>query len=113
MDHLFSFSESVIVDGTLCLLGCFSLVTWSVIFLKTAEIVWHRYRNHQLLQRIHGTVALDTVTVMDQHLTNPLTAQVGRVLTVGRQTYARAQSLPHDWQTQQAAWHELIERALR
>jgi biopolymer transport protein ExbB len=107
MNHLFSFSETIIVDGTLCMLGCFSLVTWSVIFLKTGEIIWHRFRNHQLLQQIHGTVSLETVEAIDQHASNPLAVQAGRVLTVGRQ------NLPHDWRTQQAAWHELIERALR
>lgn len=113
MDHLFSFSETAIVDSTLCMLGCFSLVTWSVIFLKAGEIAWHRYRNHKLLQQLSGTVALDTVDAIDKHPENPLAIQAGRVLIVGRQTYARAQSLPHDRQTQHAAWHELIERALR
>jgi biopolymer transport protein ExbB len=38
MDHLFRFSETAIIDGTLCMLGCLSLVTWSVILFKTGEI---------------------------------------------------------------------------
>lgn len=38
MDHIFSFSETAIIDGTLCMLGCLSLVTWSVILFKTGEI---------------------------------------------------------------------------
>ncbi|MDD2738331.1 MAG: MotA/TolQ/ExbB proton channel family protein [Methylomonas lenta] len=113
MDHFFSFSETAIVDGTLCMLGCFSLLTWSVILLKSGEITWHRYRNHKLLQRLSGAVSLETLDAIDNHPENPLAVQAGRVLTVGRQTYARAQSLPHDRQTQHAAWHELIERALR
>lgn len=113
MDHIFSFSETAIVDGTLCMLGCFSLVTWSVILLKAGEIAWHRYRNHKLLQRLSGAVSLETLDAIDQQPKNPLAVQAGRVLSVGRQTYARAQSLPHDRQTQHAAWHELIERALR
>jgi len=113
MDHFFSFSETAIVDGTLCMLGCFSLVTWSVILLKAGEIAWHRYRNHKLLQRLSGSVSLETLDTIDSYPENPLAIQAGRVLTVGRQTYARAQSLPHDRQTQHAAWHELIERAMR
>lgn len=113
MDHLFSFSETAIVDGTLCVLGCFSLVTWSVILLKAGEIAWHRYRNHKLLQRLSGAVSLETLDAIDNHPKNPLAVQAGRVLSVGLQTYARAQNLPHDRQTQHAAWHELIERALR
>ncbi len=113
MDHIFSFSETAIVDGTLCMLGCFSLVTWSVILLKAGEIAWHRYRNHQFLKRLSGAVSLKTLDAIDNHPENPLAAQAGRVLSVGRQTYSRAQSLPHDRQTQHAAWHELIERALR
>ncbi len=113
MDHFFSLSETAIVDGTLCMLGCFSLVTWSVILLKAGEIAWHRYRNHKLLHSLNGAVSVEALDTIDKQLHNPLTIPVGRVLTVGRQTYARAQSLPHDRQTQHAAWHELIERALR
>ena len=113
MNPIFSFSETAIVDGTLCMLGCFSLVTWSVILLKAGEIAWHRYRNHKLLQRLSGAVSLETLAAIDSHPENPLAVQAGRVLTVGRQTYVRAQSLPDDSQTRHVAWHELIERALR
>lgn len=108
-----NFSETAIVDGTLCLLGCFSLVTWSVILLKAGEIVWHRYRNHKLLQSLSGTISLETLSAIELNDPQPLAIQAGRVLTVGRQTYVRAQNLPHDRHTQHAAWHELIERALR
>jgi len=113
MDHFFSLSETAIVDGTLCMLGCFSLVTWSVILLKAGEITWHRYRNHKLLQHLSGTITLETLDAIDIDLQNPLAVQAGRILTVGWQAYARAQSLPHDRQTQHAAWHALIERAMR
>lgn len=113
MDHIFSFSETAIVDGTLCLLGCFSLVTWSVILLKAGETAWHRYRNHKLLQSLSDSISVEALDAIDTRPENPLAIQAGRVLTVGRQTYQRAQSQTSLQPAQNAAWHELIERALR
>lgn len=114
MDHFFSLSETAIVDGTLYMLGCFSLVTWSVILLKAGEITWHRYRNHKLLQHLSGTITLETLDAIDSDLQNPLVDQAGRILTVGWQTYSRAKSLTKAHTLEHfAAWHALIERAMR
>ncbi|MDD2762164.1 MAG: MotA/TolQ/ExbB proton channel family protein [Methylomonas sp.] len=108
-----NFSETAIVDGTLCMLGCFSLITWSVILLKAGEIAWHRYRNHKLLQSLNGDISLETLSAIELNHKQPLGIQAGRILTVGRQTYARAQSQTGQQSFQHAAWHELIERTLR
>ncbi len=102
-----NFSETTIVDGTLWMLGCFSLLTWSVILLKIGEMIFHRYRNHRVIQEFRdgNEQGFDT----DKNLTT----QVGRILAIGRQTYSRAKNLPTNKLEHYAAWHELIERALR
>lgn len=106
-----NFSETTIVDGTLCMLGCFSLLTWSVILLKIGEIIFHRYRNHQIIRELGDGSVLTSESLFG--LDKNLTTQVGRILSVGRQTYSRAKSLPITKLEHHAAWHELIERALR
>ncbi|WP_341325206.1 MotA/TolQ/ExbB proton channel family protein [Methylotuvimicrobium sp. KM2] len=108
-----NFSETAIVDGTLYTLGFFSLLTWSVILLKAGEIAWHRYRNRQLIKSLTGDVSLKSVSSLAKQQRKPLAIQAGRVLTVGHQTYVRAQSQPSYQKTDHAAWHELIERTLR
>lgn len=105
-----NFSETTIVDGTLCMLGCFSLLTWSVILLKIGEIIFHRYRNSRVIRELgDGNMQVAEPYGTDKNLAT----QVGRILAVGRQTYSRAKSLPTTKLEHHAAWHELIERALR
>lgn len=53
MDHTLNFSETAILGGTLYLLACFSVLTWSVIVLKAGELLWHRYRLNQLMPQIN------------------------------------------------------------
>lgn len=108
-----NFSETAFVDGTLYTLGLFSLLTWSVILLKAGEIAWHRYRNRQLIKSLRGDVSLNSVSSLVKQQRKPLAIQAGRILTVGHQTYVRAQSQPSYEKADHAAWHELIERTLR
>jgi len=109
-----NFSETSIVDGTLCMLGCFSLLTWSVILLKAGEITLNCYRNSQVVQHFSTPITSSTTlphTESDtdkSHLT-----QAGRILLAGSQTYARAKNQATNKMEHHAAWHELIERALR
>ncbi len=108
-----NFSETAIVDGTLYTLGFFSLLTWSVILLKAGEIVWHRYRNRQLIKSLRGDVSPKSVSSLAKQQRKPSAIQAGRVLAAGHQTYVRAQSQPSYEKADHAAWHELIERTLR
>ena len=108
-----NFSETAIVDGTLCALACCSVLTWSLIILKAGEILWYRYRNQPLLKQLDAR-ALLTVNHNDTSLSQDnLATSVGRLWSVGSTTYQRAVSKPVINLEYTAAWHELIERSLR
>lgn len=108
-----NFSETAIVDGTLCALACCSVLTWSLIVLKAGEILWYRYRNQPLLKNLDAK-ALLSVNQDDTGLSQDnLTTSVGRLWSVGSTTYQRAVSKPALNLEYTAAWHELIERSLR
>ncbi|NOT13818.1 MAG: MotA/TolQ/ExbB proton channel family protein [Methylococcaceae bacterium] len=108
-----NFTETTIVDGTLCLLGCFSLVTWSVILLKAGENALNRYRNHRVVQQFKGKPLVVTLSGYATEAEKNQTSQASRVLLVGTQTYAKSQQHPGNLMQQHTTWHELIERALR
>ncbi|QSA99068.1 MotA/TolQ/ExbB proton channel family protein [Methylococcus sp. EFPC2] len=100
-------SETAIVDGTLCALGCFSLLTWSVILLKAGEVILSKLRNHRYIKQfVSGEDKLPDGPDSDR-------IPAGRVLQAGRATLAKASlhlSLNPD---HHEAWYELIERAMR
>lgn len=108
-----NFSETSIVDGTLCLLGCFSLLTWSVILLKFGEMALNRFRNRQLIASFTDRQRVTTQIRLDPDHDNILNTQAGRILAIGSDTYARAKNQPQGRLEHHAAWHELIERAMR
>ncbi|WP_347987681.1 MotA/TolQ/ExbB proton channel family protein [Methylomonas sp. AM2-LC] len=109
-----NFSETTIVDSTLCMLGCFSLLTWSVIILKAGEMALNRYRNRKVINQFADISRMATLTQSEIETDKSLTTQAGRVILIGSQTYARAKSLTKtNTLEHHAAWHELIERALR
>ncbi len=108
-----NFSESTIVEGALCLLGCFSLLTWSVIILKAGEVGLNRYRNSLVIKRFTDNNRIVNPIQFDNDADKNLSTQAGRVLWVGSQTYARAKNQPVNHAQHHAAWHELIERAMR
>lgn len=98
--------ESNIVNSTLCLLGCFSLVTWSVIVLKAGELAWNTFRNHRFIKQFANNVSLQPVDLQ-------INSQATRIYQVGLNTlsHLRGQTtLPID---QYQAWHNLLERNLR
>ena len=98
--------ESNIVNSTLCLLGCFSLVTWSVIVLKVGELAWNTFRNHRFIKQFANNVSLQPVDLQ-------INSQATRIYQVGLNTlsHLRGQTtLPID---QYQAWHNLLERNLR
>ncbi len=102
-----NFSETTIVDGTLCLLGCFSLLTWSVILLKAGEVALSKLRNHLFIKRfragenrvVDGPAAVRT--------------PAGRVVQAGHATLAKARLHLNLDPGRHEAWYELIERAMR
>lgn len=107
-----NFSETTVVDSTLCLLGCFSLLTWSVILLKAGEIAWNRYQNGKVMQHLEATTLLDPKSPSTTP-SHSKSTQANRILLAGKQTYAKARQQPSLSLQQHAAWHELMERALR
>ena len=48
-------TEAGVVHFVLLLLGCFSLLTWSVILLKLGEWVFNTYRNYFFISTIKNT----------------------------------------------------------
>ncbi|WP_150048070.1 MULTISPECIES: MotA/TolQ/ExbB proton channel family protein [Methylomonas] len=108
-----NFSETAIVDGTLCVLGCFSLLTWSVILLKAGEVVWHRYRNYRLLRSFEPTALHNPVVASETLAQIDADTPVGRLWQAGYQTYHRALHKTQAPTKYNPAWHELIERALK
>lgn len=112
MDHILHFSETAIVDGTLCLLGCFSLVTWSVILFKAGELIWNRYRLRQLVPVIDWTELFQTNfrhSLSEKQLNTP----AGRLWQIGQQTYDVSHNPKMKTLEHFSAWHELIERNLK
>ncbi len=100
-------SETTIVDGTLCMLGCFSLLTWSVILLKAGEIGLSRLRNRNFIKNFREKGGLDT----DE--SGSARTPAGRVLHAGNKTLAKARLQLTLNPDRHEAWHELIERAMR
>lgn len=108
-----NFSETAIVDGTLCMLGCFSVLTWSIILLKAGELVWHRYRLHKVMPHINIVDSIHADKEPDTLQGKPLETPVGRMWQAGLQTYQAARAQSTTSLNHVAAWHELIERTLR
>ncbi|MDD5275176.1 MAG: MotA/TolQ/ExbB proton channel family protein [Methylovulum sp.] len=99
-------SETSIVNSTFCLLGCFSLLTWSVILLKAGELVWNAFRNRRFIKQSGVEQNYD---LLDLRLKSPAT----RIYQAGLgtlQSLPKHQLLPID---QYQAWHNLLERTLR
>lgn len=108
-----NFSETAIVDGTLYMLGFCSLMTWSVILLKAGEVGWHRYRSGRLIRDFDAHSHIQALASDDTVSMGTLSTPIGRLWSVGSQTYSRAISKPRKTLDHSAAWHELIERSLR
>ena len=99
-------TETSIVNGTLYLLGCFSLFTWSVIFLKTGELLWNSFRNRRFLKQFSNNVYFKVTDLT-------LNSQLMRIFVAGSNTLkslSEQELLPID---QYRAWHELLERNMR
>lgn len=98
-------SETGIVNGTLCLLGCFSLLTWSIILLKAGEVAWNAWRNNCFIKQAPDRLRIETSA--------RLNAQAARVYHAGMDVLARLPEqtvLPIE---HSQVWHELLERAMR
>lgn len=106
-----SFSETAIIDGTLYLLGGFSLLTWSVILFKAGEILWQRYCLGRALNRV---CPRQLVVAGSEALLEELNAcaLAGRIWSVAESTHKARGGSRLDVE-RAAAWHELTERGLR
>jgi biopolymer transport protein ExbB len=99
-------TETSIVSGTLCLLGCFSLLTWSVILLKAGEAAWNALRNHRFIKQFGDQPNTEQADLQ-------LNSQAARIYQAGLSTLKR---LPEDRLLpvgHYQAWHELLERTMR
>jgi len=99
-------SETSIVNGTLCLLGCFSLLTWSVILLKAGEAVWNAFRNYRFIKRFDNE---KYPALEDLHFNS----QATRVYKAGLNTLSRLPNHSLLSTEHYRAWHELLERTMR
>ncbi len=103
-------SETSIVNATLWLLGCFSLLTWSVILLKLGEWGVSACRNYLFTKNVWNTseqavrIKLDSAKVK---------SQFARIYQSGQKVLAKIPSQQALRIDQYTAWHELIERALK
>lgn len=113
MNHTLNFSETAIVGGTLYLLACFSVLTWSVILLKAAELLWHRYRLNQLMPQFDLNELIPNGAAQNPIQGKQLATPVGRLWQVGQQTYGQASAQSRKSLQHTAVWHELIETSLR
>lgn len=100
-------TETGIVEGTLYVLGGFSLLTWSVIVLKVGEVVLSDLRNHFFVRRLK--------TGKQLAFTNPAKsrAPAERVWQAGQAKLIKAGDLPDLNSGRHEAWYELIESAMR
>jgi biopolymer transport protein ExbB len=100
-------SETTIVNGTLWVLGGFSLLTWSVILIKAGELVLNRLRNHLFIRDVAPDGHLQGLPVE-----TAVKSQAARVYEAGRRTLARAHVSLFS-QDKHDCWHDLLERTLR
>lgn len=100
-------SETAIVDGTLWVLGCFSLLTWVVILLKAGEAALNKLRNHLFIKRFlagESRLADEPAAVV---------ASAGRVLKAGNATLEKAGHYLNLDPGRHEAWYTLAERTMR
>ncbi|MEQ1559105.1 MAG: MotA/TolQ/ExbB proton channel family protein [Methyloglobulus sp.] len=109
MDLDFS-SEPGIVNATLWLLACFSLLTWSVILLKLGEWGVSTYRNFFFTRNIWNTSEQPVRIILDSA---KVKSQLARIYQSGQKVLAKIPSQQVLRIDQYTAWHELIERALK
>ena len=102
------FLETNIVNATLSLLGLFSLLTWSVIFLKLGEWAFNAIRNNAFTK----TVTTNEKSI-STHLSNDNKSQFSRLLQAGQQTIDQIPCQISPTLDQYSAWHELAERAMK
>jgi biopolymer transport protein ExbB len=103
-------SELGIVSSTLWLLGCFSLLTWSVILLKLGELGFNTYRNFIFTKKVWNTSDDPAHKNVDS---GKAPSQLARIYHSGQKVLAKLPSQPILRAEQYTAWHELIERALK
>ena len=103
-------SEAGVVNFTLWLLACFSLLTWSVILLKLGEWGYNAYRNFFFTKENKGLSGQSLQQGINLSKANSPHA---RVYQCGQRVLSEIPSQQTLRIDQYAAWHELIERALK
>lgn len=105
-------SEASIVDGALYTLIFLSVVTWSIIILKTGEIILNRLRNKKVAHVFlaHGAVTAGLALKVDPKQLS--SSQAGRIYLIGDLTHKRVQKQYVNGLSSLDVWHNLIERGL-
>lgn len=97
-------TDTNIVNGTFCLLACFSLLSWSVILFKAGELLWNAWRNRQFLAKFADA---------PPDMPKESNSQAARIYQAGLATLSRIPKAIELPLTHYHAWHELMERAMR
>ncbi|MGH8550002.1 MAG: MotA/TolQ/ExbB proton channel family protein [Methylococcales bacterium] len=100
-------SETSIVMATLYVLGGFSILTWSVILLKTGEVVLSDVRNHFFVRHLKNGKKPASNDPAD------IRAPAARVWQAGQAKLMKAGDLANLNSSRHEAWYELTERAMR
>ena len=109
MDLDFS-SEPGIVNATLWLLACFSLLTWSIILLKLGEWGVSAFRNFLYTKNNWPVSERLIFRIMAN---SKAKSQFVRIYQAGQKVLAKIPTEQVVRIAQYTAWHELIERALK
>lgn len=102
------FSETSIVNATLWLLACFSLLTWSVILIKLGEWGLNAARNLQFIPNSTEPLSDKRLTIMDKSK-----SQFAHIYRAGQKILAQMPSQQVVNLDQYSAWHQLIEKSLQ
>lgn len=105
------FSETSIVNATLWLLGCFSLLTWSIIILKLGEWGLNIYRNYFFSRK--NQAYLEETNAKIFNLFDKDKSQRARIFLSGQAVLNQIPAQTSLSLEQYNAWHELLEKTLQ
>jgi biopolymer transport protein ExbB len=103
-------SETTIVNATLLLLVCFSLLTWSVILLKLSEWGINTCRNYFFTQK--NGKSSEANGAKELSLIDKSKSQLARIYLAGQKILAQMPDQQPLNLDQYSAWHGLIEKSL-
>jgi biopolymer transport protein ExbB len=105
------FSETSIVNATLWLLACFSLLTWSVILIKLGEWGINAARNFQFAPK--NSESSRPITDKPLAFFDKSKSQFSHIYSAGQKVLAQLPNQQPLNLDQYSAWHQLIEKSLQ